>query len=181
MHNRRLLVLAAISAVAMASLGASAIAQEISEAPPEADTGLKKVSKAPKEAAPTPQTATAEDQPDGTEGESTQVRRPPGGFLEMMRQNPLIFVLFGGMILLFFWTSRSKRKQETKRREMLASLKKGDKVTSIGGVVGTIVEVREDEVTVKVDENNNIRMKFARWAIRGLGDQAKTEAPEDRR
>ena len=99
----------------------------------------------------------------------------------MMRQNPLIFILFGGMILLFFWSSRSKRKQETKRREMLASLRKGDKVTSIGGVVGTIVEVREDEVTVKVDENNNIRMKFARWAIRGIGDQAKTEAPEQRK
>jgi len=170
-----------ILAVAMALPSVSAIAQEISEAPPEADTGLEKVSKTPEAKPASP--AAGEDQPAGTTGEDgtmTPQRRPGGGgFLEMMRQNPMIVVFLGGMILLLFWSSRSRRKQEAKRREMLAGLKKGDKVTSIGGIVGTIVEVREDEITVKVDETNNIRMKFARWAIRGVGDQAKTEAPEE--
>ena len=61
---------------------------------------------------------------------------------------------------------------------MLAALKKGDKVTSIGGIVGTIMDVREDEVVVKVDENNNVRMRFARWAVRGTGDDAKKEAEQ---
>jgi len=37
------------------------------------------------------------------------------------------------------------------------------------------VEVREDEVVVKVDETNNVRMRFARWAVRGVGDEAKRE------
>ncbi|MDY6914414.1 MAG: preprotein translocase subunit YajC, partial [Planctomycetota bacterium] len=90
-------------------------------------------------------------------------------------------VLLGGFVLLYFWMGRSRRKQEAKRKEMLSNLKKGDKVTSIGGIVGTVIEVRESEVTVKVDETNNVRMRFARWAIRGVGETAKTEAPEDRR
>jgi preprotein translocase subunit YajC len=84
-------------------------------------------------------------------------------------------VLIGGFILLYWWSNRSRRKQEAKRKEMLSSLKKGDKVTSIGGIIGTVIEVREDEVTVKVDETNNVRMRFARWAIRGVGEEAKTE------
>jgi preprotein translocase subunit YajC len=60
---------------------------------------------------------------------------------------------------------------------MLSSLRKGDKITTIGGVVGTVMEVRDDEITVKVDESGNVRMKFARWAIRGVGDLAKVESP----
>lgn len=104
-------------------------------------------------------------------------KRSPGFFGDPM----MMFVMIGGMLLLFFWMGRGKRKQETKRREMIAALKKGDKITSIGGVIGTIVDVREDEVVVKVDENNNIRMRFARWAVRGVGEEAKTEKPEQRK
>ena len=63
---------------------------------------------------------------------------------------------------------------------MLNELKKGDKITTIGGIVGTVIEVRDDEVTVKVDETNNIRMKFARWAIRGVGATAKSEKGDEK-
>ena len=92
---------------------------------------------------------------------------------------PLLMI--GVFVLLYFWMGRSRRKTEAKRRDMLAALKKGDKVTSVGGIVGTVIEVREDELVVKVDETNNVRMRFARWAVRGVGDQAKTEPPEDRK
>ena len=118
----------------------------------------------------------------GDSGAATQPggagrKRSPGFFGDPM----MMFVMIGGMLLLFFWMGRGKRKQETKRREMIAALKKGDKITSIGGVIGTIVDVREDEVVIKVDENNNIRMRFARWAVRGVGEEAKTEKPEQRK
>jgi preprotein translocase subunit YajC len=59
------------------------------------------------------------------------------------------------------------------------NFKKGDKITTIGGVIGTVVEVREDEVMVKTDESANVRMKFARWAIRGVGEDARTTSPDD--
>jgi len=90
-------------------------------------------------------------------------------------------VLLGGFILLYFWMGRSRRKQEAKRKQMLSALKKGDKIVTIGGIMGTIMDARPEEVTVKVDETNNVRMKFARWAVRGIGEDAKQEKPEDQK
>jgi|ETNmetMinimDraft_26_1059896.scaffolds.fasta_scaffold28736_2 preprotein translocase subunit YajC len=121
----------------------------------------------------------AGDKAAGTGRVKVGKKKPPGGLFG--DQTTMLVVMVGGMLLLFFWMGRGKRKQESKRRQMLAGLKKGDKVTSIGGIVGTIIEVRESEVTMKVDENNNIRMRFARWAIRGIGEEAKEEKPEDRK
>ena len=92
-------------------------------------------------------------------------------------QYGMIILMVGGMILLFSFMGRGRCKQEDRRREMLSSLKKGNKITTIGGIVGTVIELREDEVTVKVDETNNIRMRFARWSIRGVGDSAKSDPP----
>ena len=90
-------------------------------------------------------------------------------------------IMLGVLLLILFMNSRSRKKQESKHQRMLAALKKGDKVTSVGGIVGTIIEVRDDEILLKVDETNNVRMRFARWAIRGTGEKAKTEGPEDRK
>ena len=87
-------------------------------------------------------------------------------------------LMIGGFILLYLWMGRGRKKQKKKREEMLESLKKGDKITTIGGIVGSVIEVRDDEVTVKVDENNNVRMKFARWSVRGVGDAGRAENPD---
>lgn len=90
-------------------------------------------------------------------------------------QQYYIFIVLGGMLLLFFIMGRKPRQEEKKRQEMLSNIKKGDKVTTIGGIVGTIVDVRDKEIVVKIDENTNTRMKFLRSAIRSVG-----ELPEDK-
>ena len=141
------------------------------------DRRLREVPQAP----PTAVGERAEEQPaeQGKAGEEAEGGEAPPARRRGLFDSPWFLpVMIGGFILLYLWMGRSRRKQETKRKEMLASLKKGDKVTSIGGIVGTVIEVREDDVTVKVDETNNVRMKFARWAIRGVGDEAKTKTPE---
>ena len=99
----------------------------------------------------------------------------PGGLFGSWGFPLLILGMIG---VMFFFSSRKRRKTETDRRDMLAALSKGDKVTSIGGICGTVIEAREDEIVVKVDETNNVRMRFARWAIRGVGDAARSEKPE---
>ena len=99
-----------------------------------------------------------------------------GGFGDMK----IIWIMLGVMVLLYVWMGRSRKKQEAKRKEMLGALKKGDKITTIGGIIGTVIEARESEVVVKVDESNNVRMRFARWAVRGVGEEAKAEKPEDK-
>ena len=113
----------------------------------------------------------------GGEAATRQVEKKPPG---LFGGNYIFLVMIGGFILLYIWMGRSRRKRESKRKEMLANLQKGDKVTTIGGVIGTAIEVRPTDVTVKVDETNNVRMKFARWSIRGVGEEAKTEAPEEK-
>ena len=90
--------------------------------------------------------------------------------------NPMIIpiVLLG--VFLFF-SSRTKKTQERKVQDMLSNLKRGDKVQTIGGIIGTVVEARETEVLVKVDETNNTKIKFSRKAIhRVLDDEATTAA-----
>ena len=114
---------------------------------------------------------------DGTEGEggeadASKKKGSPFG------SSGFLFIIAGVFIVMMVLSSRGRKKQEAKRREMLSGLQKGDKVTSIGGICGTVIETKEDEVVVKVDETNNIRMRFAVWAIRGVGETAKAEKPE---
>ena len=74
---------------------------------------------------------------------------------------PLIFVL----IFIFWSSSSSQKKEKRKRNEMLASINRHDKVQTIGGVIGSVVEVKDDEIVIKVDEANNIKMHFAKSAV----------------
>ncbi len=90
-------------------------------------------------------------------------------------------ILLGAMVLFFVFMGRGKRKTEAKRKEMLSALKKGDKVTTIGGIIGTVMDIRENEVTIKIDENNNTRMRFIRSAVRGVGAEAKKEDVEEQK
>jgi preprotein translocase subunit YajC len=114
------------------------------------------------EQAPPPTTTTGKGRPGGIFGDQTL----------------MLLLMLGVFFLIWFWMSRGRGKEQKRRAEMLATLKKGDKITTIGGIVGTVIEVKSDEVVVKVDESANVRMKFARWAIRGVGDAAKAEHPE---
>ncbi len=81
----------------------------------------------------------------------------------------LLPAAIGAVLLLFiFMSSRSQRRERKKQQSMLDALKKGDKVQSVGGIIGTIVDIREDEIMVKVDENANTRLRFARSAIKNV-------------
>ncbi|HEX8523301.1 MAG TPA: preprotein translocase subunit YajC [Tepidisphaeraceae bacterium] len=70
-----------------------------------------------------------------------------------------------GVFYVFLW--RNKRTEDRKRTDMLSTLKRGDRVQTIGGIIGNVVEVREgeNEVLVKVDETSNTKIRFARSAI----------------
>ncbi len=174
MHMRTLLTLT-ISA-ALVVLAASSIAQAQA---PEAKPALEPAppgrppAEAPAYAPPTERPAQPVDPARGPD-QPPPPRSPFGGY-------GMLLMMGGVFVLMYLFMGRSRRKRESKRREMLGNLQKGDKITTIGGAVGTVIEVREDEVTVKVDETSNTRMKFARWAIRGVGAEAKKEGPEERR
>jgi preprotein translocase subunit YajC len=90
-------------------------------------------------------------------------------------QGPLVPLLLG-VAVLYFFVFRAKRKQDQGRNDLLQKLKPGQRVQTIGGILGTITQVNEREVTIKVDETNNVKIKFVRNAIhRVQDDDAKTE------
>jgi preprotein translocase subunit YajC len=86
---------------------------------------------------------------------------------------PLLLIIAIFYIFLF----RSKKNTEKKRTDMLNQLKRGDRVQTIGGIIGNVVEAREHEVVLKVDESSNTKIRFARSAIhRVLDEDGKAEA-----
>jgi preprotein translocase subunit YajC len=108
-----------------------------------------------------------------TTSPTTQGKRPPG-FMDLF-SSPM-FPLLLGIIVLYFFMYRSKRKQERQRQDLLGSMKRGDRVVTAGGILGKIVEVEDSKILVKVDENANTKIWFTREAIRRVITEEKAEA-----
>ncbi len=74
--------------------------------------------------------------------------------------NPYEFLIpFVAMIFLWYFVLiRPQRKDKAKREESLNAIKKNDQVVSIGGIIGTVVNLAEDEITIRVDDNTRIKM-----------------------
>jgi preprotein translocase subunit YajC len=81
-----------------------------------------------------------------------------------------------GILIFYFILIRPQKNKDKTRNNMLANLKRGDRVQTIGGILGTVVEAREDEVVLKVDETNNTKLKFARSAIHKVVEEEKPAA-----
>lgn len=73
----------------------------------------------------------------------------------------LMVVLFGGM---YFLMIRPQKKQQKKDQEMRESTQIGDEITTIGGIMGRVVTVKEDSLIIETGADRN-KMKIARWAI----------------
>ena len=73
-----------------------------------------------------------------------------------------ILAIVGVMLLVMILPGRQQAK---KRKQMLAGMSKNDRVMTRGGIIAVVMEVRENEVILKVDESNNIRVHFSRQAI----------------
>lgn len=80
-----------------------------------------------------------------------------GGLLTMLLPFVLMFVVF------YFLLIRPQQKKQKVRNQMLNQLKRGDKVTTIGGLHGTIMEITDDTVVLRV--NDATKMTFDRSAI----------------
>ena len=74
----------------------------------------------------------------------------------------LIFVVF------YFLLIRPQQKKMKQHREMIASLKRGDKVLTSGGIIGTIVKVEEEEGVLLVEIAKDVRVRIARGTVSDL-------------
>ena len=67
------------------------------------------------------------------------------------------------VVIFYFLLWRPQKKQQKERASLLASLKKGQKIVTIGGIYGEIVELDDEKVKVQVSEK--VELTFARTAV----------------
>ena len=82
--------------------------------------------------------------------------QPPPQWVGMLP----IFVIFGVMI---FFMMRSQKKQAQKRKEMLNSIKAGDKIITNGGIKGTITKVKDDAYLLEIA--NGVQIEIVHAAV----------------
>ena len=68
-------------------------------------------------------------------------------------------------VLMYFILFRGPRKKQQEHRQMVRTLGKNDRIQTIGGIIGTVVDIKDDEITLKVDESNNTKIKVVPSAI----------------
>ena len=98
----------------------------------------------------------------------------PGGAPAEDQGNSTIYMI-GFLVLIFvvfyFFMIRPQRKKQKQQQQMTQSIKRGDKVMTIGGMYGQVESVNEDSVVIKVESGTTIRM--AKSAIAGVRTQSK--------
>ena len=80
----------------------------------------------------------------------------------------LIWLMLAVMMMIFlFVMPRQQQKDQAKLDDMLDNLKKNDEVVTAGGIVGTVVNLRDggDYITIRIDENTNTRMKILKKSV----------------
>lgn len=94
----------------------------------------------------------------------------------LVQMAPMLIVF---VVLFYFIVMRPQQREQARRRDILNALKKNDKVLTIGGIIGTVVDFSGDgqRVTLRVDDGT--RIKFTRSSIQGPYDEkSESEAAE---
>ncbi len=88
-------------------------------------------------------------------------------------------IMLVAVVLMLGFSMFGQRKEKKKREQMINAVKKHDRVQTVGGVLGSIVEVKPEQVVLKVDESSNTRITFAKSAIQQvLSTSAELSAPD---
>ena len=86
-----------------------------------------------------------------------------GGIITLILPMVLMFAVF------YFLLIRPQRKKDKKVKDMLSALKVGDRISTIGGIYGTILAIKDDTIELNVGKDN-VKLIMARWAIRQVED-----------
>jgi preprotein translocase subunit YajC len=89
----------------------------------------------------------------------------PGGQAQGTAGNSVFFFAIILMFGMFLMMSMSGRKEKKKRAAMLSELGKRDKVRTAGGIIGTIVEMKGDEVLIETDKSSHTRLWLAKGSV----------------
>jgi preprotein translocase subunit YajC len=112
--------------------------------------------------------------------EQTTTTQPPpaGGGSPPNPMDSFLPMMLGMAVLFYFiaWRPESKRRKE--KEQLIAALKPKDKVVTIFGLHGTVVEIDGDDVVLLVDNKKDVKMKFRRSAIDVIQQPAEEKKDE---
>ena len=91
----------------------------------------------------------------------------------MMSTIIMLVVMLG---IFYFLLIRPENKRKKEAEQMRSAVKTGDKVTTIGGVIGTVVSVKDDKFVMETGADQ-VRIEFAKWAI-STNETAEAAAKE---
>ena len=102
-------------------------------------------------------------------------------FLTSTGMNPIVMIvmLAATLGIFYFMMIRPEHKRKKEAEQMRDNLKTGDKITTIGGITGTVVNVKEDKFVIETGADQ-VRIEFAKWAL-STNDSAAERAAEEQK
>ena len=111
-------------------------------------------------------------EPVGTDGQSTtqapgSPNAGPDGTPPPKPGSPytMLLMMVAVFVVMYMLLLRGPRKQQQQQKQLVQSLKKNDRVRTIGGIYGTVMDVKGDEVVLKIDEATNTKIHVSASAI----------------
>ncbi len=90
--------------------------------------------------------------------ETAPTTDPSGGLLGML---PMLLIMIG---VFYFLIIRPENKRKKEAEQLRSNIKNGDKITTIGGIVGKVVDVKEEKFVIETGADQ-VRIEFAKWAL----------------
>ena len=81
-----------------------------------------------------------------------------------MSSGSMIVMLVVMLGVFYFFMIRPENKRKKEAEQIRSSVKNGDKITTIGGIVGTVVDVKEDRFVIETSADQ-VRMELMKWAL----------------
>lgn len=91
-----------------------------------------------------------------------------GGGLSMILMMVVLIAVF------YFFMIRPENKRKKKAQEMRDNLAVGDTITTIGGIIGKIVAVRDNTIVIETSDDR-VRMQLTKWSVSSVGKQTEEE------
>jgi preprotein translocase subunit YajC len=93
-----------------------------------------------------------------------------GGLISML---PMMILMFA---IIYFFMIRPEQKKQKERSELLKNIKKGDKVLTAGGIMGTVTNIKESTVVVRIADNTNV--EFTKSAVTNVNKEETEKGTE---
>ena len=111
--------------------------------------------------------------------EAAPVNDPSAGLFSML---PMLLIM---VAVFYFMIIRPENKRKKEAEQLRSNIKNGDKITTIGGITGKVVDVKEDKFVIETGADQ-VRIEFAKWALSTnetaaeAAKEAAKKAEEDR-